>query len=242
MTDVQLFGKLVCKHIFKKYKDDDSRRKTTILNLLMLTEAGELIEVKSYNERVAYTVYRKVQQDESYVVRYQTCELRKANSEYSCATLEIPRRWWIEPCQDITPKKSIPSTVELSKAIDMTSGDSPRPVTLVGVFRAIKIGPYVGPVINEKPLVQGYFVYLNDLNGRQYNVLVWRLVRVDRRKDFRILDAQEGDIILIPACRASSPGEKKKISFTTCYPPLVNSDCVSHRRVSDLKQFQGDYI
>lgn len=191
-----------------------------------------MIELKSWSTLKAFCVYRKVFEDHCYEVKghgpFNTPNPKFSNVRYETS------RWRIFPVGDFKLTKFLPCVTDISKVKDDLHSSRGRLDNVLGNFIQLHKGPraYI-------PTVQGYFVQLADKNGTYFFVLVWHVKMGRGRSKFNLLECEPGDTVLVNCVRETHGGtapytNRELYSLTSICPPLVNSQCVSAKRIQEL--------
>lgn len=226
-------AKLASKLVFVKR---DERSFKMALILVFIDCEGQQFEIKTWSTRDVdrrakiFTVYRKVHVNECYEISSRTLAqfFRSPNVKFSTSKLEFSRGWWLDPIEPLRINRYMDCSTNIQNSLTAMQH---RPVNLLGSFVKYKKGPPTN-------LVQGYFVALSDDEGRMFAALVWHAIRIDKNK-FPLFHAERGDTVLIIAARpGNSVPEWDMPVVTTVYQPVVNSKCVSPKRINALKHKQ----
>lgn len=220
----EILGKLASKRIFfHKVKGGAVLR---LLILVFVDKQGEIIEVKSWGIKKAYCVYRKVDENATYLISGSST-ITKPNQQYSTAKYEVSGNWWVELTDPMSLARFMKSSSNLQQIIKLTKQG--KPVNLHGTYVEHSIGP--GTLyFNGKPSVQGYFVKMLDDHSNAFVALVWHTTRLDK-SNFPLFKCQPGDSILIYSARESNcdnSGYEDLFAVTTTYQLARNSECIRH--------------
>lgn len=233
-------AKLVSKLIFVKRRDGSAK---IGLILVFIDITGQPFEIKIWRDLGGYerlkkifTVYRKVNENDCYEIQSKTSghHFRSPNVEFSTSKLEYTRWWWIEPINSLKLNRYLDCSTNIQSSLSDLRQQ--KPVNLLGSFVSLKKGP-ITHVVRGRPSIQGYFVTLTDDRGETFVALVWHSVRIDRNR-FSLFHCDKGEPVLLFSARLGHPlpgSSKDLISVTTTYQPVVNSKCVSPKRINALK-------
>ena len=223
-------GKLVCRQIFVKRRDGQTSK---LLIEVFVDLDGAVIEVKSWSEKKAYTVFRKFKQDECIEIA-ASGPVREPNSKYSMAKCEIYARWFLTPIDNFKLRNYIHCVSNIEKYHLSTK----KPASVVGLYEQSTVGPKKMSRSGHL-IAQGYYVRLMDDMGRSYQVLVWSNVHLDKGKP-PLAHCDNNSVVLIIYAREQEERYRRNTpgyyTLTSTYPPVVNPDCVSPHTRANLRR------
>lgn len=205
-----------------------------ILVVMVIREDGLHIDLESFrSDQKAYTVYRKIQENRAYSIRYWG-PMRQPDPQYSTSDARITA-WRIE---DIDNGIELDSYFKCSTNLQNTINVlKTKTASILAMYKSHEEGPGKNFFRGEYK-IQGYYVHLMDESGREFRVLVWHPKAALKGSKFPLFRCNYGDIMLIPCVRSSflPPGSQSPYTLTSLWPPVLDSKCVEPRRITDLKK------
>lgn len=221
-------AKAVSKRLFRR------RGLPPILVIMVIGEDGLHVDLESFrSEEKAYTVYRKIQENRTYLIRYWGSML-KPDPQFSSSDVRTTA-WYIE---DLDNGIELDSYVKCSTNLQNTINVlKTKAANILAMYKSHEEGPGKNFFKGEYK-IQGYHVYLIDESGKDFRVLVWHLKAALKGSKFPLFRCNCGDVMLIPGVRPSfvPPGSQKPYTLTSLWPPVIDSKCVEPRRIVDLKK------
>lgn len=211
-------GRIVCRQLFCG--------PTSILMCLVIVDVhGNAIEAKTTSFEKARYIYKRFQDGEDVILTGLRGSLQPTNQQFTMAKYET-YRWTIEENQSYLYFKNYFDC--LNDIIKHRNSTRPAK-SIVGRF--MEVTSYLTKKDYEtgRTLAKGYMTKLRDVNGIQFQALLWESrSRIRKGEDFDLLNCRQGDFVLIPYARQQDDQYDfdGKYVITSVYPPVVNSNSI----------------
>jgi hypothetical protein len=229
-SDLEIACRVICKRLFRGEAAD-------MLTMVLVDEAGNIVEAKTWNTGKAHAVYRKFNEDDFVILVCPLDSLAQPDENYSHAVYETYGGWSLFHCNDdqFDVEKFCYCYTNIH---DFHLGSSQQPAKMLA---GILIDKGNGPRkynSDGQMVAKGHFIKLLDEEARVFRALVWECLTDNTSYNFPLEWSETGCCVLLPFAREQDEYYRAAhiYTVTTSYPPVVSSKCISsgvQRRLSN---------